>query len=257
MELFFLGTNGWYSTKTGNTSCILLKTPDRYIVLDAGDGIYKLDEFITNNNPIDIFLSHFHLDHIYGFHIQPKFHLKNKITIYGQKNTKKILKFFINKPFTAPTKLLEKKFGLSISIKELKVGQNFLEGYNVVVRPLVHADPTIGFRFVLNENNKTKIVSYCTDSGPTKNIVFLAKNADVLITECSLLAEEKINPFWPHLNPQTAAKIAKEAKVKKLLLSHFAAHKYKTKLDRLKALKTAKKIFPNTLAAFDGLRLKF
>ncbi|MEM3362305.1 MAG: MBL fold metallo-hydrolase [Candidatus Anstonellaceae archaeon] len=256
MEIIFLGTNGWYSTSTGNTSCILIRTSERYIVLDAGDGIYKLDQFIINDKPIDIFLSHFHLDHIYGFHIQPKFHLKNKFTIYGQKSTKAVLSKFVNKPFTAPFSLLRKNFGISISIKELKEGQNKLGDYIVFTKPLVHADPTIGFRFVLKEKNKTKIISYCTDTGPTENIILLSKNADLLITECSLLPGEKISASWPHLTPQQAAKLALRANAKKLVLSHFAAHKYKTKKDRLYALEEARKIFPRTAVAFDGLKLK-
>ena len=92
LKLTFLGTNGWYATKEGNTICTLIETAERYIVLDAGDGIHRLDEFAKDENkPADIFLSHFHLDHIIGLHIQPKFHFKNKIRIFGQPGTKKIL----------------------------------------------------------------------------------------------------------------------------------------------------------------------
>ena len=73
MKIVFLGTNGWYSTGLGNTPCILVESEKFYIILDAGDGIYKLDNYIKKDKPIIMFLSHLHMDHIIGFHILNKF----------------------------------------------------------------------------------------------------------------------------------------------------------------------------------------
>jgi len=58
------------------------------------------------------------------------------------------------------------------------------------------------------------------------------------------------------LNPETAAKIAKEENAKKLFLTHFVANLYLKKSERKKAEKVARKIFKNTIAAFDGLEIK-
>ena len=38
MKIIFLGTNGWYDTKTGNTLSVFMKTKKEYIILDAGSG---------------------------------------------------------------------------------------------------------------------------------------------------------------------------------------------------------------------------
>lgn len=73
MRIIFLGTNGWYDTSAGNTVCTLIIAKDFYIILDAGNGLYKIDRHITNGNPVFLFLSHFHLDHIIGLHILNKF----------------------------------------------------------------------------------------------------------------------------------------------------------------------------------------
>ncbi len=261
LKLTFLGTNGWYPTATGNTVCALIETPDRYIVLDAGDGIHRLDQHATDQKkPVDLFLSHFHLDHLWGLHIQPKFSFQNEMRIFGQPGTKEILAKFVGPPLTAPFSVLKTK----ISVHELKEGKNTIEPpdgvkgqpYSVRALPLVHADPCWGFRFELADMGGTKkIISYCTDTGPCDNLVALADNADVLITESGLLPGEPISPSWPHLNPETAAKMANEAGCRKLILTHFAAHKYGTHEKRFEAQKCARAIFENTFAAIDGMEI--
>ena len=258
MKLIFLGTNGWYASPTGNTVCALIETPSRYIVLDAGDGISKLDKYATDvNKPVDIFLSHFHLDHSAGLHIQPKFHFKNKIRIFGQKGAKEILGKLINKPFTAGLELLKNNLGLDISIHEFHEGENKIDEYTVHIAPLIHADPCFGFRFELDDSDGSKkIISYCTDTGPCENLVKLSKDSDILITECSLLPTDESTPSWPHMTPQAGAKAAKDANAKKLILSHFAAHKYDSFEKRDEAVDAAKKIFENTIGAKDGLELE-
>ena len=88
MKAIFLGTNGWYDTETGNTTCILIETDDYFILLDAGNGFYKIDQHIasTTKKPIYLFLSHFHLDHIVGLHILNKFDFSQRMRIYFDAN---------------------------------------------------------------------------------------------------------------------------------------------------------------------------
>ena len=61
VKVIFLGTNGWYNSPTGDTTCILIETKDSYIILDAGSGIAKLDEYIKQPKKAYLFLSHFHI----------------------------------------------------------------------------------------------------------------------------------------------------------------------------------------------------
>ncbi|VVB98754.1 Ribonuclease BN [uncultured archaeon] len=250
MKLHFMGTNGWFATETGNTTSALLETPDRYIVLDAGDGIQHLDELATDRKkPVDIFLSHFHIDHISGLHLLPKFRKIPKISIFGQTGTARVLSFFVAHPFTAPFSEL-KGLGINVSAHDLELGMNDMGSYNVECAPLLHADLAWGFRFSFPDG---KIISYCTDTGPCENLVKLSSGADAMITECSMPPGTKTDNKWPHLTPEGAAKAAKEAVCKKLYLTHFAADFYNTLADRKKAEAAARKIFPNTVAAKDGL----
>jgi ribonuclease BN (tRNA processing enzyme) len=104
----------------------------------------------------------------------------------------------------------------------------------------------MGYRFLL----EGKKIAYCPDTGYCENAVTLAKDADILISECSFLPGEH-SAGWPHLNPQFAARIAVEAGAGRLALVHFDAAKYTSMELRKKAEKEAQKIFPNTFASED------
>ena len=93
MRIVFLGTNGWYANSLGNTSSIFVDSEDYYIILDAGDGIHKIDNIINDKKPIILLLSHLHLDHIIGLHTVAKFPFTQEINIYGYKGTKKRIFF--------------------------------------------------------------------------------------------------------------------------------------------------------------------
>lgn len=248
MKLRFLGTNGWYATNLGNTICILLETEKFYIVFDAGDGIYKLDRYINSQKPIYLFLSHFHLDHTYGFHIFDKFTFKNPLTIFGQPGTKRALKKIICHPYSKPFKDLK----IKVSFHELKEGKynKPKTPFSLECRYLPHGDPCFGYRLSLDG----KTITYCTDTGVCENMLKLSQNADILITECSL-KEADPNSKWAHLDPKKAARVAKKVKAKRLFLVHFEARTYTTLKDRKRAEKIAQKIFPQTTVAFDDMEI--
>lgn len=245
MRVIFLGTNGWYDTKTGNTTCTLFETRDYSIILDAGSGLYKLGKYIDWEKPGFLFLSHFHLDHIIGLHTLTKFNFKSEFRIYGQKGTKKILNQIINQPFTVPLNELPFK----VKVQEIAEGKHLLP-FLVKTKFLIHSSPCLGYRFEIEK----KKIAYCTDTGICKNLKELAKDVDLLITECSLKSCQ-IKPEWPHLNPEMAAEIAKKSNAKKLILTHFDSAIYKTLKERKDSEKIAQAIFKNTIAACDNLEI--
>jgi ribonuclease BN (tRNA processing enzyme) len=78
----------------------------------------------------------------------------------------------------------------------------------------------------------------------------------LLVTECAFRPGAS-NPSWPHLNPETAARIAREAAAADLVLTHFDARYYPEREDRLLAERTAREVFPKSRAAFDGLEIEW
>ncbi len=245
MDVIFLGTNGWYDSATGNTICILIKSHDYYIILDAGNGIHKLEQHYQKARPVFLLLSHFHLDHIFGLHILAKFAFTEGLVIAGPKGTREILNHIINKPFTMPLDDLPYK----VEVLEL-CGQKNILPFETSAMELVHTSLTLGYRIHLE--NKT--IAYIPDTGFCQNALRLARDVDLVITECAYLPGE-YSDQWPHLNPQEAARIAKEAGAKQLALVHFDAGRYTTLEKRKDAQLHARKIFPNTIATQDDMQL--
>jgi ribonuclease BN (tRNA processing enzyme) len=242
MKITFLGTNGWFNTKTGNTICTLVETKDYYIVFDAGDGIQKLSKLATGNKPVYLFMSHLHVDHVTGLHILSLFKFKKVLNIILPKGRKKYLLKFINPPFTANVKF----FNYPVNISELSEGKHAVP-FSVTAKKLKHIWGSFGYRLEIDG----KSVVYCVDTGPCENSIKLAQGADMLIHECSMKPGVSAGA-WGHANPQEAAKIAKHAGVKKLILTHFDAAQYTSWNDRKMAEFKAKKIFKNTMAVKDG-----
>jgi len=256
MRVSFLGTNGWYATKDGNTPCTVIDAPQAYIVLDAGDGIQHLDGIVRGSKPVHLYLSHFHLDHTAGLHIMPKFDFRGGMEIFGQKGARKILSTLVNRPFTAGFSELKTK----VRVHELAPGSHRVKGaggsYRVTCAPLVHADPCFGYRFEFGAGEGKKTIAYCTDTGPCGNYLKLARGADLLISECTMLPSYKVDKFWPHLSPVIAARLAKEAGCRKLALTHFGANFYTGMKARDMAQEVARKTFANTIAAKDGMTIR-
>lgn len=248
MKITFLGTNGWYSSPTGDTPCILIDAKDRYIILDAGNGFYKLDSYIVENKPISLFISHFHIDHVSGLHTLPKFDFRQGIDVYVGKGRIEDFKKLVNPPYTVGfLPQPENIINLKTPIRLHEVGE---EDNSVTAVEQHHAYIDHGFR--INIENKT--IAYTGDCGFTDVAKELAKDVDLLICECS--NKKTVTPdIWGHFDPIQSATLAKESRVKKLVLTHFGAHQYTSLADRKWAEDEAKKIFPNTFAALDKTEL--
>ncbi len=247
MRITFLGTNGWFASKTGNTVCTLLELAECNVVLDAGDGISKLGQFADLGKPTLLFLSHLHLDHAVGLHALGKIPFKKQVRIFCPKGTTRFLSSLASHPFTMPFKDLP----FPVEVRELAEGRHEFGKLVVEARKLKHSDTCFGYRI----EAESKIIAYCADTGICKNAYALAENADLLICESAYLPNEA-HADWPHLNPESAAKIAAKACAKKLVLTHFDASRYTSLKQRKNAQAVARKIFPKTLSAKDGMKIR-
>ncbi|MBS3128068.1 ribonuclease Z [Candidatus Woesearchaeota archaeon] len=99
---------------------------------------------------------------------------------------------------------------------------------------------------------KGKKMVYIPDTTPNKESIMLAEDADLLLIESTYDADlrEKAEQYM-HMTSRDCATIAQQARVQKLILTHFS-QRYK---DIKKIEEDAKQIFPNTFCAYDFMRM--
>ena len=268
--LKFWGVRGSRSTAEsnkmeygGDTSCIEIRTQNNeLIILDMGTGLNNLGKSIIEEEKppttINVFLSHYHWDHILGFlTFMPIYNSKYKINIYGNnKNTS------INE---ISKKLLDKTFW-PVSIDMLKAEINFIELNNksvnisdVKITCNEHAHPNGATSYKISCKNYD--IVYTTDcehaeDNLSKNVIEFAENADILIHDSHFTPEDlETHKGWGHSSWEQAAQVAKLAKIKKLFLFHYSPEYDDSAVKKME--ENAKNVFKETYAAKQGLKYKF
>lgn len=98
-------------------------------------------------------------------------------------------------------------------IREMTTGIHEFNGWSVEALPVEHTDNSVGFRF---RNRAGSVFAYSGDSDYCGNLIELLRYSDTALVECS--SPLKVPG---HLTPELAGKVALEAGVKKLVLTHL------------------------------------
>jgi ribonuclease Z len=145
---------------------------------------------------------------------------------------------------------------------KLKINLQYLKKYKLKTHPLL-GDLQRGKDIVYNGKKITvknatikkpgKKITIIMDTAPSTNLAKFAQNSDLLICESTWSDHMfHLTKKRKHLTSKQAAQIAKKAKAKKLVLTHFS-QRYKS-LNEL--LKEAKTIFKNTELAEDFMKIE-
>lgn len=253
MKIYFLGTSGWFSSPTGDTPCILIDSKEGYIIFDAGNGFYKIGDYIKENKQISLFISHFHIDHVSGLHTLNKFKFTQGLDVYVGQGRSEDFITLVNPPFTKGYQPRSDNVGdlnFEVRLHELSEKTSNIP-FSASAIEQFHGYRDHGYRIQL----EGKTLAYSGDCGITDASYKLADQVDLLIHECSDFEENPNGKKWGHVFPEEVAELAKKSQVKQLILTHFAPTQYLTLEHRRLAEKRAQAIFPETAAAFDGFTL--
>ncbi len=222
MKITILGSGTCVPSLKRSSCSVLIEIGQGLLLFDSGAGTMRrlLEAGVTIDRLSHIFYSHLHPDHT-GELVTLLFASKYPNTYRRLKPfTIVAAEGFVN--FYEKLKLaygewIELAPGL-LRISELNTkGRDHLDCglFDVDSLPMEHTDMSLAYR-ITGPNGKS--VVYSGDTDLCDNLVTLAKGVDVLICESALPDEMKVPG---HLTPSLAGRIATQAGVKKLVLSHF------------------------------------
>jgi len=215
MKLLVLGSGTCVPSLTRNAPAYFLAADDYRLLIDIGNT--TLQQLVKAGIPyqeIDvIFITHTHPDHVSG--LLPFLHaLKatpvstrtKELSIIGPRG---ILDFYDRCIAT----IMKPPATFSITITEmhdhLALGSILVESI-----PTVHTETSIAYRFT--ENNRTMV--YTGDCDYDDSLIGFSNDSDLLVIDCSFPNDMKAAG---HLTPQECGIVAREAGVKKMLLTHI------------------------------------
>jgi phosphoribosyl 1,2-cyclic phosphodiesterase len=277
MQITFWGVRGSIPTPGpdtvgigGNTSCVELRAGKALLIFDGGTGLRLLGKKLLGEMPLtaNIFFSHVHWDHIQGFpFFDPAFVKGNVIHLYGGNNVTRTLEETLAGQMDHPSFPVHLgDMAAQMTFNDLTEGQvlEIDDGLGQKARISTGRGNHPNGVWLYRVEHGGKAVVYATDTehakdGPDPNVLKIARGADVLIYDAQYTPEEydgkagrggpKVG--WGHSTFTAAIDVAKAGKVKKLVLFHHDPLQSDAEV-RAKE-KRAKELFPDSIAAYEGL----
>ena len=263
MKIIPLGTNGFFPSFGRQTASYAIPLGKLLIILDAGSGLFRLAEpegkkLLEGVSEVHLFLSHYHLDHTFGFYAAFRLLERKTVKVYAA-SVKKVFSEFKPMGYFPIDYKKEMKNFQWYSIKE---STQHINSYRVDVRKQYHnGEGSLAFRFYFSPQLE---LAYITDSDQiTPESIKFVKGSSILLHEHFMSGrgdypknKDDTSTFaWGHVTSIGAAEVAKEAKVGNLALIHHFPYADNNQLEQ--QLKIAQSIFPNTNLAKDLEDIQF
>lgn len=250
----------------GNTACVALSAAgEAPIIFDLGTGLRAFGE----GQPLDgsfegnALVSHIHWDHVQGLpFFPPADRVGARLDVYGPPPGEIGLEQAIDGLIRPPY--------FPVTLGQLRGTYNFHEVYNaelhmgsadVMVRPVPHCGPTVGYRVSLHG----RVVTYISDHQAPRDltsvdpgVLELARNADLLIHDAQYTPEEFAEKAdWGHCTMQYALGVAQRSGARRLALFHHDPAHSDERLDAIveELAKASGAAGPEVIGAYEGLRI--
>lgn len=250
MRLILLGTAGGPTPKKNRAApAQMILIDDEAYVIDCGNGVAQqiVKAGVKLSAVRHIFLTHHHSDHNadYGnlMLLAWAADLNHRIDAYGPAPIKRMTQQFLAlNEFDIKTRIADegrKPLQSLIYPHELKRDGIVMQNQQLKVTAAQVVHPPVAPAFAYRFEHQGKAIVISGDTSYSENLVRLAQGADVLVHEImhtpsleQLLATEpnatrlKEHLLASHSTAQQVGRVATEAKVKKLVLSHFVPGGY-------------------------------
>jgi ribonuclease BN (tRNA processing enzyme) len=291
----FWGVRGSYPVSNpkklefgGHTSCVEIEAGGNRFVFDAGTGIIPLGKRLLENHKsplhLCIFLSHTHHDHLIGLYFfEPLLKETTTLAIFGPNSARKSLRATLRaamdseffpvglEDLKAQKKIYSLHGGERIRVKagdwkprvEHKKSSDpgAFDGVTIDTFKSSSHPRTGVLLYRLSYQNKS--VVYATDieqeDGGYPDVIDFVRGTDVLIHDAQYVGSEYFsqrNPRrgWGHSTFKMAVEVARKAKVKQLILFHHEPAREDKDIREIE--RKTQKLFPASLAAYEGMQIK-
>jgi ribonuclease BN (tRNA processing enzyme) len=221
-QLIFLGTGTGVPSAERASPAVLLKLPKINLLIDLGPGtLRQLARLSVSIPEIDyLLLTHLHPDHsadlvpfLFAGKYPPYLSNRRPCTLIAGNAIDSFYQGLRN----VYGHWIEWPPGL-LRISPLPQDRTWEKewpDFTLRSTPVEHTSSSLGYRITLPDG---KVLVFSGDSDYSTSLVELAQEADWLVCECSFPEEEKATG---HLIPSLAGRIAREAGVGQLILTHF------------------------------------
>lgn len=249
----------------GNTPCVEMQVGGKRFIFDGGTGLRVLGQSLLPEMPLEayMFFTHSHWDHIQGFPFFTPgfvkgncFHIYGAIAPDGSTVEQRLNGQMLHPNFPVPLQIM----GADLKFYDISPGQAIqIEDIKVETALLNHPGQAVGYR--VNWGGSAAVYVTDTEHFPDRldeNVLWLARNADILIYDCTYTDEEYNCPKtpkigWGHSTWQEAVKVAKAANVKTLVIFHHDPLHDDEFMDRIAEVAAEK--FPGAITAREGMVL--
>ncbi len=241
MKLTVLGRYGPFPAAGGNCSGYLLEGSETRVMLDCGNGTFSmLQKYISFYDLDAVILTHHHMDHISDCFVA-RYAFETAMVLGKRKEPLKIYapedaQMFSQLEYKDAVQILPVDSHQALSIKELEF--SFL--------PTAHSKPCFAIKAV--QGNRSLV--YSADTEYFEGIIDFARESDLLLCEANYISEDLALGRNNHLASFQAALIAKNAAVKRLILTHLHP-----KNPLSVTLAEAQKEYPNAQLAEEGMSI--
>ena len=216
LQITILGSGGGVPSGTRETACILVRHDERALLLDLGTGARRLvtnPGYLDGVGHLDVVLTHFHLDHVWGVPYLGMLPVTATIWapgawMYGRSSAA-ILEP-LRRPPIAPTDVTDVS-----PVEELRLGDQVVGGFAIRTGPQPrHWAPSVGLRI----DDELAVV---TDTPYEASSAPLAAGVRHLLHEAWSSSRA---PVYPERDATAAdaARVAREADVATLVLIHLS-----------------------------------
>ena len=247
----------------GNTSCLEIRGgKDEIAIFDAGTGMRNLGEDLEKRFPgqrltVRVFLTHYHWDHIQGLpFFRPLYQEGNEIIFHASERLGP-LQDRLRRLMTAPYFPVEfDSVAARLRFVEMDGASVQAGDLRVACFPMHHPQGAAGFRV----ESPAGAIVYASDLEPgsaelDRVVRESSEGANALVYDAQFTPEEyATHRGWGHSHWREAAAVARDARVKELVLFHHDPSHDDGIMSGIEA--SASELFERTTAAREGETLQ-